>query len=83
MKSLTVAPFFKEGEGLFENLPVDEKKEILSTWLDTKQAAKILSITDTALRLMAHRNQIPAYYLGSRLRFKLRDCQVLLHKKEK
>lgn len=82
MKNANVV-FFPEGGVFFENLPENEKKEILSNWLDTRGAAKILSLTETALRLKAHRGLIPVYRLGSRLRFKLRDCIDLLNKKEK
>ena len=50
-------------------------------WLSTVDAAKYLSVTENALRIMVHRNQICSYKFGRRLRFKLGDCQGLFEKK--
>ena len=46
-------------------------------WLSTREAAQFFSITENALRIMVHRNQIHVYKFGRRLRFKLSDCQAL------
>lgn len=59
---------------LFEN-------RIDCEWLSTEQAANFLSISANALRILVHRNQIPAYKFGRRLRFKLHDCLTLFQKK--
>ncbi|MBX3018541.1 MAG: helix-turn-helix domain-containing protein [Bdellovibrionaceae bacterium] len=50
-------------------------------WLTTKEAAHFLAVSPNALRIMVHRNQIEAYKIGRRLRFKLKDCQALFQKK--
>lgn len=51
-------------------------------WLSTQQAARYLSISENALRIMVHRGQIEAFKIGRRLRFKFSDCQKLFSKKE-
>ena len=50
-------------------------------WLSTQEAAYFLSVSENALRIMVHRNQITAYKFGRRLRFQLKDCQALFEKK--
>jgi excisionase family DNA binding protein len=50
-------------------------------WLSTEEAAYFLSISENALRIMVHRNQIRAYKFGRRLRFKLQDYQALFQRK--
>jgi len=50
-------------------------------WLTTKEAAHFLAVSPNALRIMVHRNQIEAYKIGRRLRFRLKDCQALFQKK--
>ena len=50
-------------------------------WLSTKEAAHVLSITENALRIMVCRGQIPVFRFGSRLRFRLKDCQALFKTK--
>ncbi len=59
---------------LFENRSARE-------WLSTEEAAHFLSVSTNALRIMVYRDQIPVYKFGRRLRFKVRDCQALFHKK--
>ena len=56
---------------LFEN-------RIEREWLTTKDAAHFLAISENALRIMVHRDQIKVYKFGRRLRFKLEDCQCLV-----
>ncbi len=51
---------------------------IWSEWLSTKEAARFLSITPNALRIMVCRGKIEAYKLGRKLRFKLSDLRNLL-----
>lgn len=58
--------------------PEDENAK----WLDTDEAAKYLSITPNALRILVHRARVVTYKLGRRLRFKKADLNSLLHKKE-
>ena len=50
-------------------------------WLSTVEAACFLSISENALRIMVHRNQIRAYKFGRRLRFKIHDCKLLFVKR--
>jgi len=59
---------------IFEN-------RIKCEWLSTIEAAHFLSVSENALRIMVHRNQVRSYKLGRRLRFRHEDCQVLFKKK--
>jgi excisionase family DNA binding protein len=63
---------------LFEN-------QVEREWLTTKEAAHFLGLSENALRIMVHRNQIQVYKFGGksarRLRFRIRDCQALFLKK--
>ncbi|MCK5072425.1 MAG: helix-turn-helix domain-containing protein [Bacteriovoracaceae bacterium] len=59
---------------LFNNRIWDE-------WLSTKEAARFLSTTPNAIRIMVCRGKIGASKLGRRLRFKLSDLRDLLLKK--
>lgn len=59
---------------LFENRTERE-------WLTTQEAADFLSISPNALRIMVHREQIPVYKFGRRLRFKRGDCRALFQRK--
>lgn len=54
---------------------------IRSEWCCTKEASRILSITENAIRIMVHRGQIPVYKFGRRLRFKYADLESLFQKK--
>lgn len=62
------------GSGIFENRAQRE-------WLSTEEAALFLSISANALRIMVHRDQITAFKLGRRLRFRVQDCRQLFLKK--
>ena len=53
------------------------ENQIAYEWLSTKEAAHFLSVSENALRIMVHRNQVTVYRIGRRLRFKLKDCQSL------
>jgi excisionase family DNA binding protein len=66
--------FCLTSQQLFEN-------RINCEWLSTNEAARYLSITANALRIMVYRNQIKTYKLGSRLRFRAGDCQALFKQK--
>ncbi len=57
------------------------ENQIAREWLSTEDAAYFLSITPNALRIMAHRGQIPVYKFGRRLRFNVRDCNSLFTRK--
>ncbi len=48
---------------IFDNTKEDQ-------WLSTQEAARYLSVSENALRIMAHRGQIMAFKLGRRLRFR-------------
>lgn len=50
-------------------------------WLSTRDLAGMLRVSENAIRIMVHRNQIASYKLGHRLRFRLKDCQALFVKK--
>lgn len=50
-------------------------------WLTTNEAAKFLGVSSNAVRIMVHRDQIPVYKFGRRLRFRLKDCQALFIRK--
>ncbi len=62
-------------EVIFEN-------RIFCEWLNTSEAAKYLSISENALRIMVFRGQIKVSRIGRRLRFRLDDCRSLLKKQE-
>jgi hypothetical protein len=50
-------------------------------WLSSFEAAKFLSVTPNALRIMVYRDQVKAYKLGVRLRFRKSDCLALFQLK--
>lgn len=50
-------------------------------WLNSKEAAQLLSISENALRIMVFRRQILAFKFGRRLRFRKSDCLALFSKK--
>ena len=50
-------------------------------WLSTRDLACYGRLSENAIRIMVHRNQIRSYKLGRRLRFRLKDCQALFVKK--
>jgi excisionase family DNA binding protein len=52
-------------EQIFEN-------RIFCEWPNTSEAARYLSISENALRIMVFRGQIKASRIGSRLRFRLK-----------
>ena len=54
---------------------------IACEWLSTKEAAYFLSVSENALRIMVHRNQVQVFRFGRRLRFRLKDCQALFQMK--
>ncbi len=66
--------FEKTPNKIFEN-------RIEREWLSTKDAAHFLRVSENALRIMVHRDQIKVYKFGARLRFTLADCLALLQPK--
>ena len=50
-------------------------------WLSTKDAALFLALSENALRIMVHRDQIQVSKIGRRLRFRVEDCRALFSKK--
>jgi excisionase family DNA binding protein len=63
------------------NLDLLFENRMRREWLTTKEAAQYLLISENALRIMAHRLQIPVYKFGRRLRFRFEDCRLLVLKK--
>ncbi len=61
----------------FDNTEIFENK-ILPKFVPTRVAAEYLQISENALRIKVHRGQIPVYYLGRNLRFKLSDLNNLI-----
>jgi excisionase family DNA binding protein len=53
------------------------ENRIVCEWLSTKEAAHYLRVSQNALRIMFHREQVQALKLGSRLRFRLNDLEAL------
>ncbi len=64
----------KENELFFENRKVCE-------WLNTKEAAEFLCISEGALRTLVYRGQISFYKFGRRLRFRAVDIHALFKTK--
>ena len=62
------------GQRFFEN-------RIEREWLSTKEAAHYLRLSENALRIMVHREQVKAFRFGRRLRFRLKDCEALFERK--
>lgn len=59
----------------FENRRVGE-------WLSSADASQFLGISANALRILVCRGKVKYWKLGSRLRFHVRDLNVLLRKGE-
>ncbi len=75
MAKILLSGLDKSESQIFDN-------KIECEWLSTQQAARYLSISENALRIMVHREQVGAFKIGRRLRFKFSDCQKLFSKKE-
>lgn len=67
-----------EGSLFFLNKIEDQSSQ---EWLSTFEAARLLSVTPNALRIMVYRDQIRVYKLGNRLRFRRQDCLALFQRK--
>jgi hypothetical protein len=50
-------------------------------WLSSQDAAKLLSVTPNAVRIMVCRGILPAFRLRGRLRFRKKDCAALFYRK--
>ena len=57
------------------------KNQIECEWLSAQEAARYLSVSENALRIMVHRGQIEAFKIGRRLRFRFSECKKLFSKK--
>lgn len=66
-----------EGVNFEVGNPLIFENRIASKWLTTKEASFVLGVSENALRIMVHRDQIPAFKFGRRLRFRLSDCEAL------
>lgn len=51
--------------------------QIGGEWLNTQEASKFLAISENALRIMVHREQVQVHRIGRRLRFKRSDLVKL------
>ncbi|MFZ4712568.1 MAG: helix-turn-helix domain-containing protein [Bacteriovoracaceae bacterium] len=71
----------KDGQAMgldsLEFFGIQKKRE----WLSTDEVANYLGISSNAVRIMVHRGQIQTYKFGRRLRFRFKDCLVLITKK--
>jgi len=47
-------------------------------WLDVKQAAKYLSLSDTAMRQAIRKGEVPVHRLGTRIRLSKAELNKLL-----
>jgi excisionase family DNA binding protein len=74
MTKLAMKPSVSSEGSFFE-------KKIGCEWLSTQEAARYLSISENALRIMVHRGQIISHKFGRRLRFNLYDLQRLFSRK--
>ena len=54
-----------------------EKRDDCEIWLNSNEAAFYLRMSVNALRIHVFRGHIPAYKIGRRLRFKLRELALL------
>lgn len=57
------------------------ENQIGCKWYSSREASAFLSISENALRILVHRDKIPFYKFGRRLRFKAEDLQNLFLKK--
>lgn len=49
-------------------------------FLSTKEAADVLLLSENAIWIMVCRGQIKSFKLGSRLRFREKNCLALIHR---
>ncbi|MBL7543368.1 MAG: helix-turn-helix domain-containing protein [Bdellovibrionaceae bacterium] len=66
---------FDSGKNLFF------ESRIAQEWLTTESAAEYLGISENALRIMVHRDQIRFHKLGRRLRFRTDELRTLFTRK--
>ncbi len=64
-----------EGTRFFENGNVEYE------WLTTKEAACFIRVSVNALLIMVHRNQLPVFRFGRRLRFKKAELKALFERR--
>lgn len=70
-----------DAKGYRSDVKLFFENQVEREWLNTKEAAHYMGVTENALRIMVHRGQIQAYSLGRRLRFRFSDCRALFKKK--
>ena len=70
-----------ETEKIIQDSKMVFENKIERKWLTSKEVASYLAISENALRIMVHRNQIPSYKFGRRLRFLLSECVDLIQKR--
>lgn len=68
-------PEKEKNSQIFEKIREGEEE---FCWLNSKQAAVYLSISENALRIMVHRRQVLFYKIRSRLRFKANDLDSIV-----
>ncbi len=66
----------------FNNQITNEIADESEKWFNTDEAAKYLSISPNALRILVHRARIKYFKLGSRLKFRLCDLLCVLQPQE-
>ncbi len=57
------------------------ENQVKREWLSTKEVASYLALSENAVRILVHRERIPAFRFGRRLRFRFTDCQRLFERK--
>lgn len=61
-----------------EEIPPKFFENSAAGWLSTNEVAKFLSTTPNAVRIMVFRGLLRASRIGSRLKFRVEDCEALL-----
>ena len=69
-------------DAFFKNRKLDQRQDENEQWYNSNEAAKFLSITPNALRILVHRAQVKFYKLGRRLRFRKIDLNEVLQAME-
>lgn len=59
------------------------ENRIVCEWLSSAQTASYMGISENALRIMVYRRQIKFSKLGRRLRFHIKDIEVLFSEGKK
>ena len=73
----------KPNKVLEYSMPLEEKlvlRSLTSEWLDSREAAQYLKVSEPMLRNMASNGQVPFYKLGRRNRYRKDELEALLLK---